>query len=1340
MKFEIKQHSLLFGLLFICLFTTIAQAKPTIPESLQDWVPWVLHDQENQLCTPSYSGNQKFCVWPEPLQVDIQSQRGSFSQNWKMETSGWIGLPGDEKYWPRDVLINNEAAAVINKDGFPAIYIESAGEYLIKGKFLWQTLPESLHIPPDTGFVSPFKLNGQEIPANITANRLWIAKKLNSDQQERDVVQTDVYRRITDSIPMLVTTHIAVRVSGKPRELVVDWEMPENQIPIDLRCTVPVKIGSDKKIHMQARPGNYTIVYKSRITNPVEALQFSDSPYGPDKEYWSFESRNNFRIVKVSGVAAVDPGQTSIPQNWHSLPAYLVKKGDTMQFETIKRGDSDPAPNSFRLSRKFWLDASGKGITVQDDFSGVIHNNPRLEMQSPGDLGRVTINGRDQLITRTDENSRDGIEVRQGKINANAVSRIEGTTTFPAGGWGQRIEKLSAELILQAGWKLFHAQGIDSTRSWISRWTLLDCFIVLIIVIASFKILGVIPSIIAFVALLLSYHDYDAPVFIWLGILACIAIINTAPTLKHIKIIKAVKILLFVGLIVMALPYSVQQLREGIYPQLERSNANQMNNYSPPKAQSNMIPETENIAASISDYAGKARKMVGSPREKQKDVVLQFDTQSKVQSGPGLPNKMWNIVPLKWNGPVDSDLNVKLYLISPLLNMILIFLKVLAIYLLAFFMIHPSKDQEIKFSLAENLPGSKVVGSLILLLSLVSFIPAGSCADYPSTELLETLQQRLLEPSECFPQCADLNSMNVSLEGQTISLKISANSLEETAVPLPNGEGIYWQSISLNNEKKPVLSKNNIIWFLLPQGQHEITMKGLVVKADFQFTLPLKPHIVRFNGDGGWSIAGIDINGAPEGQLQFVKHERQESESFGESTLPPSIKIERVLHLGIEWYVTSSVVRQSPTGTSVYLKVPLLDGESVTDEAYKVRDNKIEIHMGPTVERMQWTSILKRTENVTLIAPNTTKWNETWKIDASPIWHIDTVGIPVIQYYSNNETWQPEWHPWANEKVTLNISRPPGIEGSTKTIDSSKLKIVPGLRSTSMELFFVVRSTRGDQQRITIPEGVVLQSVKINNRQQPIKNDKTIVIPITPGSQSIQVTMTSPKGISTFFRVPEINLELNSVNNEIEIQTGQRWVWFVKGPQTGPAILFYSEFLIILLVAIALGYSNLTPLSSIKWIILGLGLSQSGMIPCLVIVSWFIALQLRKSKGSILSGGMFNSLQIVLVLITILSCGAIIYAVQHGLLGHPDMQIAGNNSNSYYLRWYQDHISSILPRPLVVSIPLMAYRILMLLWALWLAFNLLAWVKWGWECITTDKNWDESGFKRKKNEEKKETL
>ncbi len=36
---------------------------------------------------------------------------------------------------------------------------------------------------------------------------------------------------------------------------------------------------------------------------------------------------------------------------------------------------------------------------------------------------------------------------------------------------------------------------------------------------------------------------------------------------------------------------------------------------------------------------------------------------------------------------------------------------------------------------------------------------------------------------------------------------------------------------------------------------------------------------------------------------------------------------------------------------------------------------------------------------------------------------------------------------------------------------------------------------------------------------------------------------------------------------------------------------------------------------------------------------------------------------------------------------------------------------------------MMAYRILMLLWALWLASAVLKWATWGWDCFTHEAGW-----------------
>ncbi len=95
-------------------------------------------------------------------------------------------------------------------------------------------------------------------------------------------------------------------------------------------------------------------------------------------------------------------------------------------------------------------------------------------------------------------------------------------------------------------------------------------------------------------------------------------------------------------------------------------------------------------------------------------------------------------------------------------------------------------------------------------------------------------------------------------------------------------------------------------------------------------------------------------------------------------------------------------------------------------------------------------------------------------------------------------------------------------------------------------------------------------------------------------------------------------------------------------------------------------------------------------------------------------------------------------AAKQGLLGVPAMQIAGNGSTAYTLNWYQDRSGSLLPQAWVLSVPLLVYRLLMLAWALWLAFALLRWLRWGWTCFSTHGLWRKVERKKKEKKEKKE--
>jgi hypothetical protein len=144
----------------------------------------------------------------------------------------------------------------------------------------------------------------------------------------------------------------------------------------------------------------------------------------------------------------------------------------------------------------------------------------------------------------------------------------------------------------------------------------------------------------------------------------------------------------------------------------------------------------------------------------------------------------------------------------------------------------------------------------------------------------------------------------------------------------------------------------------------------------------------------------------------------------------------------------------------------------------------------------------------------------------------------------------------------------------------------------------------------------------------------------------------------------------------------------------------------------------------LQWLLLSLGLSQIPAVMAAIVVAWLLCLGLRKKRGKeITQAATFNGVQVFLVLLSFAALAALFFAIQQGLLGRPDMQIGGNGSNGHTLRWYQDRSDSLLPTAWVVTVPLLAYRISMLLWALWLAMALLRWLRWGWDCFSDGSTW-----------------
>ncbi len=1329
--------------LFITSWAHAAQEGIAIPDELKNWVPWVLEGKEGANCPFEYqSSKNHHCAWPEKLSLDVHAGGGLFSQNWTVYEESWIALPGNKKHWPQSVTVNEKPVVVSDKKGRPYVHLKK-GSYQVAGDFIWSELPEFIDLPKTTGLINISIDKKQiEFPHFEANGRLWLNESTSqASVADEDRLQIDVFRRVIDDVPLKVVTRLDLNVVGQAREIVLGPLFSDEYVPLSVTGPLPMRLEVDGKLRMQARPGRWTIQIEARHKKAVDLLSLSASDL-PDSEIWVFDARPSLRLVEIDGVSSVDPRQTRLPGEWQNLPAYRVSKTDAFKIITKRRGDPNPAANELMMQRHLWLDFDGGGYTFQDQIRGQMRQEWRLSMTPEMMLGRVVVNGVDQLVTRLEGREEQGIEVRQGEISIQADGRYQGDISeVPAIGWLDNFTQVQATLHLPPGWRLFAASGADSVggSSWLDRWSLLDIFLVLITALAVYHLFGKMWGAIALACFVISWHESGAPQYIWLLVIVALALMRVAPEGKLRKSMGVVRYLSLLGLLFIAIPYMIDTVRTAIYPQLEQPTV--ISSYSASIAVEQdeaLLVESKAIsmesAVTESFYAEKSsmdKVYQPSPISIHSERI---DPHAKVQTGPGLPSWKWSSVPIQWSGPVHEGQMLGLTLIPPALTTLIKLVCVILVLLLGLRLAGISlKARRITMEFAKLGVMGLFIGNALL------FVPSDALADIPSSKLLNELQSRLLTPAECLPQCAQISRMKLDVQPDLIRILLEVHASEDVAVPMP-GEINGWlaERVTLNGQQSQAIrGANNALWVYVPKGKHRIQIAGSIKSVRvLQLPLPLQPKLIDVDAKG-WIVKGVHKDGSIEKALQLERKiaEGEKAKVLEQTVLPPFVMVTRTLRLGLEWQVETEVKRISPEGSAIALEIPLISNESVTTDGIRVTDGKAVIQFAPQQRTVRWSSVLEPSESILLRAAETLNWVEQWRLDVSPIWHATLSGIPQIHHQSHQGTWFPKWHPWPGEELTISVSKPIGVEGKTITIDDTQLTVKPGQRATDVVLNMRLRSSHAGQHIVKLPENVALGVVEINGRSQPIRQEEggVVRLPIAPGEQQIILNWQEANGVSSLLSTPQVDLGIESVNANIDIQVPKgRWTLLTFGPQLGPAVLFWGVLIVIIVIAIGLGRTHKTPLKTYQWLLLGIGLSQTSVGIAVLIVGWLFAMGYRQnSLTHTVKPQTFNMIQVGLGMLTVIALLGLIGAVGTGLLGHPDMQVSGNGSSAYYLKWYADHSNELLPTATVVSAPMWLYRVLMLAWSLWLAFALLGWLKWSWQCFTTNGLWKHVPIKSK---------
>ena len=1366
------------------------QSEVVVPDALKDWVPWVLHGHEDLAC-PQVSGT-RLCAWPGRLSLDLNERGGRFELAVRADRELDLALPGDATRWPRDVKVGGRTAQLSRQADVPVVHLE-AGTHTITGSFRWTRLPESLAVPPQIALLD-LTVRDQDVthPRRQADGNLWLQGG-RTDSTREDRLAIEVHRKIEDGVPVVVTTLLRLRVSGSAREVDLGDPLPDGTEAIALNSTLPARLDGEGHLRVQLRPGDQTITLRARSAGPVAGLEAPQSDERwPEEEIWVFAASPAIRAVRIEGAPGVDPQRTSLDADWHGLPTYRVARGGGLQFVELRRGESEPPPDSITVGREFWLVDSGSGFIVRDTLSGSVNEGGRLELLAPGELGHVKVGGRDRVInvaarqpqrrvpTGATEGSGSGmepangagdgddqgIEVRDGSLSLVGELSYPDQGAVPAVGWNRDASSLSAAVHLPPGWRLVGTSGVDvASGTWIDAWSLLDLFFLLLITLATSKLMSIRWGALALVVLGLAWHEAICPQGWWLVLLALHALVGALNKSWVTIALEVLRWSLIFGLAIHLLVFSWTQIRTGLFPQLEHGGVGPYSGYyeggdgwtlglggmaqpenapgyydSAPMEQAQLDESSGLDFSRRGSYEGKKDK--GGEWSQQR--AARVDPQAVVQTGPGLPSWQWNRYSLVWNGPVSASHQMRLFLLPPWANFLLSILRVLGLIFLGIRFCDPRRNPKPKppaepedaeptedeeATIVPSVPATTaVLVALGLALGALTFAPTASAEAPPlPAGVLADLEARLTARPACGDSCVEVPHVALSADASGLRIAAEVHAAATAVFALP-GPDSAWMPTRVTVDGVPVLALrrqgDGFLALRLDPGIHEVVLTG-PARDEISLRFPLTPRTLSWSGDG-WLIDGHRPDEAPPPSVRLNRSRPLELAPGVEEAveLPPWLELRRELDVGIPWLVHNELRRLGPSGSVVHARVPLLEGESVTTAGVPVEgDVAVVILEGGETSR-SWDSTLAETDALVLTAPVDRPWLERWELDCSPIWSCVAQGIAPVQHMESGR-WRPAWQPWPGEVVNLHFGKPVPASGATSTVDEATLFLSPGRRVLEAMLTFKLRSSQGGEQNITIPAEGQVVSFTIDGLDLPIQQEGgKLTFSAEPGEHQIVLNWREDRAPGLVMGAPEVLLSSGGANVLTTMDVpDNKWLLWAGGPRWGAVVTLWQYVLLLILVAWLLG--RYAPTAEIKvwdWFILGLGMTQVPLGAPIIVVLWLIAMGLRGRKTD-LPFWAHDMAQLGLVGATMLAFVMMYWAVYEGLLFQPDMQVEGAGSYGGHLAWYLDRTDGTLARPWVLWLPLWVWRVLMLLWALWLAVKTWKWTIWGWKQVSAGGLW-----------------
>ncbi len=1345
---KIKMTVLLL-LSFQCLFQSAWAAD--IPAELSAWQDWVKYDQAYRDCPyfsnqQAMSKDQHVCAWPQTLDIKVNSTKATFSLTWEVLADTWVPLPGDQDSWPQAVMVGQSPAVVQNLNRQPRLWLKP-GTHRISGQFNWHKRPEKINIPTELADIQ-LLLDDEAVKFPVRQNNtLWLGESVNEQQVEANSLDIEVSRLIIDGHPMTLFMAIDLSVSGVARSEKLGQVLEPYLQITDVSGDLNAYVDQQGDLWAQLKPGYSKLRISMNINDWPSALKFNaDGVHWPKQEIWAYQDNKNIRLTQIEGVTAINPEQSS--SLWNQVPNYLVNDGDTFVINEQKRGTLNQS-EQLSLHRQAWLSFSGETYRTKDRISGGKFGSWRLNAHNNHRLLSASSHNETLLITES-ETGHQGVELRKPEVSLQVNGEFSAGFLSQISGWEINFDAVQTELFLPHGYMALATHNVDSSQNvWLEQWRLWDIFIVMLLTVLSFKAIGIKSALAAFVTLVLSYHGLNVPLYAWANLIVAIAVISWLPKGRWLSLIQLYALISVLGLLSILVPHLVTQARLMIHPQLEKSH--QLSGRFEPapapslkkaKDLSQVYTQTYDaknaIVADVVELGDEVQEegklTVTGSRLRRSDILNRYQADAVLQAGKGTPEWQYNSVRLFWDGPITANQGYQLILLTPTMR---IFWRLILILASVYWLLMILQKMRASFKPA------RVIQTSLLLMVLSSSAMANQ---FPSESLLKQLQDRIYEPSLCAPNCAAIESVEATATGDQLKMSLRYHVQDDVMVPLPTS--LDWQLVSVAVDQQKVASRfkqQNNHWLFLNQGIRVVELVGtLANRNSISVRFPLLPGQVSASSEN-WQFAGLEGLQLSSNTLQLIATTQAESNEQSKTTdIKPFIKVKRAITFDDQWHINTYVTRVAPQQGVINVSVPLVNHEFPTEKVQLDNKGAVKVSFGPGQNTFHWSSRLERVPDLTLTAQKSEHYIETWEVVSSPQWHVNIEGVPLVaseqMVDDGDDYFVHVYTPRPGESLALKVNRPSAVEGDVLSIDGINNTFTLGKRTTKVVTKIRYRATQGGHFDVNLDPEAQVKKVTFDGIESNLINENGLVaVSFLPGNHSVSIEWHVNQELGSFHRTPTINLSNHFSNLSQTIHVPRdRWLLWGQSDGVGPAFLYWGELLVFAVLAFFLARVRFSPLKFWQWLVLGCAFGTFSWLAFSVVAGWLFFVGWKQQFAGFESRAKNILLQWFSLFFTVTTIALLIVTVAYGLLSYPDMGVAGQNASSSKLYWYLDSGFDLLPSITLLSVHLWWYKLLILLWSIWVSFAVLSWLKKMFLSLNRNDWWPK--FKPKiKNKDKEKT-